>query len=100
MLIYKHKYGCSMNYKFLALIAIAATGLLGVSQMGLSQHASAVSDNANPVAQTVSRDGTSPNQAYMQSCKQYQSASDCATDPYVGNGPFTSDLAKAYNGPN
>ena len=85
---------------FFAITAIVATGLLGLSQMGLSQHANAVSENANAVAQVISKEGSSPNQAYQTSCKETSPANECATNPVFGNGPFTSNIAKSVNGPN
>ena len=81
----------------LAIIAIITTAVLSV---GFVQNATAASDNANEVGQTVSKDGTSPNQAHMQSCKQSSTASDCARDPIDGNGPYTSGKAHFYNKPN
>ena len=83
----------------MAIIAIIATGLLSVPAIGLLQHASAVSDNANPVGQTVSKDGISGNQNFMQSCKESYSTKDCANGFSASNGEFTSNLAHEVNGP-
>ncbi|WP_458718744.1 hypothetical protein [Candidatus Nitrosocosmicus sp. R] len=83
----------------MTIMAIVTTGLLSVSAIGLLQPESAVSDNANLVGQIVSKDGSSSNQGYMQSCKQSSSANECATGP-TNNGEYTSNLAKSTNGPN
>ena len=78
----------------MAIIAIIATGLLSVSAIGLLQQASAkASDKANPVASAANT-----NQGYMESCKQFSSAKDCATGP-GNNGEFTSNTAHSINGP-
>lgn len=79
----------------LAVIALIATGLLSVSVIGLLQQANAkASDNANPVAPRANT-----NQIYMETCKQFRSANDCATSP-GNNGDFTSSQAHFYNKPN
>ena len=79
----------------LAVIAIIATGLLSVSVIGLLQQVNAkASENANPVAPRANT-----NQGYMESCKQFRSAKDCATGP-GNNGDFTSSQAHFYNKPN
>ena len=83
----------------MTIMAIVTTGLLSVSAIGLLQPASAVSDNANLVGQTVSKDGSSSNQGYRQSCKQSSSVNECVTGP-TNNGEYTSNLAKSTNGPN
>ena len=79
---------------------LATASITGLLSVGLIHHASAVSEKANLVGQTISKNGISPNQLYMQECKQVFSANECATNPIVGSGPYTSKLAKSVNGPN
>ena len=79
-----------------AIVAIAATlGMMTVmTVVPYAQTAFAdASDKANPVAH-----GANTNQGYMESCKQSQTARECATWP-GNNGEFTSNLAHAVNGP-
>jgi hypothetical protein len=80
-----------------ALVSIMAA--LGITTAAIGtgvvyQQANAeTSDNANQVAKEISRHGTSPNQDYQTTCKETSSASNCATEPLTGNGPYTSKLA-------
>ena len=100
MFIYTTDYYQLIKTFQTSVITVAALAIVSIFATGLLQAASAVSDNANLVGQTVSKDGFSGNQNYMQSCKQSSSASDCAKNPTAGNGPFTSNLAQSVNGPN
>jgi uncharacterized protein (UPF0333 family) len=49
--------------------------------------------NANPVAPAANT-----NQGYIENCKTYQTAKECATGP-GNNGEFTSEVAHEVNGP-
>jgi hypothetical protein len=77
----------------LAIIAVAIFAgvslLLAVAQQAANAD---VPSNANTVGQAVNNNGFSPNQHYMQVCKEMDPAQTCATSS-AGNGPFTSGLA-------
>ena len=78
----------------MAIITIVVTGLLSVSEIGLLQQSSAqASDNSNPVASSANT-----NQGYMEVCKDFKSAKECATGP-TNPGEWTSNSAHFYNGP-
>lgn len=55
--------------------------------------AAANEDHANPVAHIANA-----NQGYIESCKEVNTAKQCATGP-LNNGEFTSLTAHGVNGP-
>ena len=86
-----------------ALITIAVFAIAGASLILIGSLQTAKADipsNANRVGQTVNNNGfqSRSNQQYMQTCKESQSAQSCATSS-IGNGPFTSGLARGVNKP-
>ena len=86
------------TFAIIALTIFAGVSLLlTVAQQAANAD---VPSNANTVGQTVNNNGfqSSSNQQYMQTCKGSQSAQECATSS-IGNGPFTSGLARGVNKP-
>ena len=77
----------------LATIAVAIIAGVSLRLIVAQKAANAdVPSNANTVWQAVNNNGFSPNQHYMQVCKDMDPAQTCATSS-AGNGPFTSGLA-------
>jgi hypothetical protein len=76
-------------------LVMATTALLPIIPQAQAQK---VPPNANPVGQTVNKNGGSPNQVAIQSCKGVLPANECATGD-LNNGEFTSRSAHFFNGP-
>ncbi len=72
---------------------VVGTVVIGASVFVSTVSAKANLDHANTVA-----GGANTNGPYMKSCKQHDSAKDCATGP-GNNGEFTSGLAQDTNKP-
>jgi hypothetical protein len=84
----------------MAIIAVAIFGVSLLLTASLQAAKASIPSNANTVGQTVNNKGfqSSSNQQYMQTCKGSQSAQECAKSS-IGNGPFTSGLARGVNKP-
>ena len=80
----------------LAVVAMTAALTIMTSSViaGEVFAANGPSSNANFVGQTVGKNGITPNQRYMSTCTQTQSAQQCAINPISGNGAFTSTAAQ------